>query len=350
MKKRPNSYVISALAIRQDLLTKSPYLSDSVMKTAINKESVLPNEMIRDILVANVQSAKTDDVLNTLNDRFVPMPDSMMAEIMDGKDKLSPKEELEAQITIHAQYFKDAYNELVRYYLTDSIASESSELIIDFLERTSDLDGKYLLASEYFSIGDIHGLDQMLSSIPNIFKLDRNREHQYQDYLNYFELLKSIREQNGDIYNLNNSQISQFQELFNESREPLQSKIRSILIANNEREYFEPIILPDDLKSAPEKSFIKTSHFGQECYLKVFPNPAKHYIIVEYNTQNISSENNEILLTFTSSEGKIMETRILNKSQDQQLFETVDYKPGLYLCSLKMGNKIIALRKFTVIN
>jgi hypothetical protein len=81
----------------------------------------------------------------------------------------------------------------------------------------------------------------------------------------------------------------------------------------------------------------------------VFPNPAKHYIIVEYNTQKISSENNEILLTITSSDGKILETRILSKPQDQQLIETVDFKPGIYLCFIKSGNKILASRKFTII-
>ena len=74
-------------------------------------------------MVANPQSAKTEEVLNTLNNRFIPMPDSMMAEIMDGKDQLSPKEVLEAQIALRVQYFMDAYNQLVMYYLTDSLAS-----------------------------------------------------------------------------------------------------------------------------------------------------------------------------------------------------------------------------------
>jgi hypothetical protein len=276
------------------------------------------------------------------------MPDSMMAEIMDGKDQLSPKEELEAQIALHAQYFMDAYNELVRYYLTDSIASESPDSIIDFLETISDLDGKYLLASEYLSIGDTTNMDNTLNSISQTFTLDRPRQQQYYDYLTYFSFLKSLQVQNKDILQIDSSQISQLLTLYNQVSEPVASYVRNILIANNVINYFEPIIIPDDLKSTPEKNVLRTGHFSEGCYLKVFPNPAKHYIIAEYNTQQISSSN-EILLTVTSFDGKILETRILSKLQDQQLIETVDYKPGIYLCFIKSGNKVLASRKFTII-
>ncbi len=338
-----------ALAVKQDLLNSSPYLSDTVMKSAIEKESVLPNEMIRDILVANPQAAKTDEVLNTLNDRFIPMPDSLMAEILDGKDQLSPKEVLEAQIAMHAQYFKDAYDGLVRYYLTDSIASASPDSIINFLESISDLDGQYLLASKYLAVGDTIQMNNTLNSISGTFTLDKTRQLQNQDYLTYFSFLKSLLAQGKDILQVDSSQIVQLQALSASLSEPVASYVRNILIANNKVNYFEPIIIPDNTKSTPETNKLKTSHFSKTCSLRVFPNPAKGYIIAEYNTQNLSLGNNEILLTITSSDGKILETRVLNKPQDQQLIETGDYKPGFYLCSLKTGNKIVASCKFTII-
>ncbi len=344
-----NSTPNDALVITQDLLNYSPYLSDTVMKSAIAKESVLPNEMIRDILVANPQAAKTEEVLSTLNDRFIPMPDSLMADILDGKDQLSPKEELEAQIALHAQYFKDAYNGLVRYYLTDSIASANPDSIINFLESISDLDGKYLLASEYIASGDTSKMNNTLRSISNTFTLDKTQQVQYQDYKTYFSFLKSLLAQGKDILQIDSSQIIQLRTLSATLSEPVASYIRNILISNNQINYFEPIIIPDNSKSAPETNKIKTGHFSKTCSLKVYPNPAKGYLIAEYNTRNLSLGNNEILLTITSSDGKIVETILLSKPQDQKLIETSDYKPGFYLCSLKTGNKIVASCKFTII-
>jgi len=55
-----------------------------VLKTAIQNENVLPNEMIRDILVANPQAPKSESVMDQLNNRYNPMPDSLLAEIQKG--------------------------------------------------------------------------------------------------------------------------------------------------------------------------------------------------------------------------------------------------------------------------
>jgi hypothetical protein len=107
--------------ILQQLMGYSPYLSDTVMETAINKEDVLPNEMIRDILVANPQAPKSEGVMNQLNNRYNPMPDSMLAEIQTGISILGAKDSLGALLYNHLQSKHDIFKRLVTLYKSDTI-------------------------------------------------------------------------------------------------------------------------------------------------------------------------------------------------------------------------------------
>ncbi|MBW6491620.1 MAG: hypothetical protein K0B15_10570 [Lentimicrobium sp.] len=63
------------LVLRNQLLTESPFLSDTILKTSIIKEEVLNNAMIRDVLVSNPQAAKSAQRLEMLDSRMVPMTD-----------------------------------------------------------------------------------------------------------------------------------------------------------------------------------------------------------------------------------------------------------------------------------
>ncbi|MEZ5195262.1 MAG: hypothetical protein R2764_02305 [Bacteroidales bacterium] len=55
-----NSIPPETMQVYTDLMGKSPYLSDTVVSTAIEKEDVLPGVMIRDIMVANPNTAKSE--------------------------------------------------------------------------------------------------------------------------------------------------------------------------------------------------------------------------------------------------------------------------------------------------
>jgi hypothetical protein len=242
-----------ALTIREDLLEKSPYLSDTVMKSAIAKENVLPNEMIRDILVANPQSATSDGILDQLNERFVPMPDSMMAEILADEEIISAKEALETELASHKQIRSEALTDLIRYYKPDSINTECEDSLIALLERENDINIKYQLAFEYLKKGDTIKLDETLNDIPVSFDLNQNQTATHENYLSYFGLLKELNSEGKNILQMDSLQLDAIHELSANGAELVKTYARNILLANGMINYFEPILLDDNLKSSKEK-------------------------------------------------------------------------------------------------
>ena len=122
-----------AVEVYQDLMSQSPFLSDTVMKTAIYKENVLPNAMIRDVLVANPQSAKDNEVLEALDERFDPMPEWMKNQILQGVNITGAKEAIESELAKWKQKRAEHFNNLYQYFRKDTINLQASADSLEML-------------------------------------------------------------------------------------------------------------------------------------------------------------------------------------------------------------------------
>jgi len=345
-----NSNSSDALQIHQQLLGYSPYLSDTVMKTAILKENVLPNEMIRDILVANPQAPKSDGVMDQLNNRSIPMPDSMLAQIQNGVGILGAKDSLGAVLYNHLQAKHEIFTKLVTLYKRDTVNhSAASDSLIELFNADHTLSSKYQLAFEYLSKKDTTGVSRTLSSIPSMFSLSPEETSLHQAYLTYFGVLNSLAPQGKSITGLSPSQIATMQSLMENSSDPVQSLARNVLTANNLCNYNEPIILPEETKSARQKRFVKTSQITTQSYMKLFPNPAREFIIVEYNFKDKFKAGQKGEIIISTIQGQKVQSKLVSKQLDQVLILASLLPMGTYLCSLNLSGKVMEIKRFIIV-
>jgi hypothetical protein len=116
-----NAMIMSSLPgqageVYLDLINTSPFLSDTVLKSTIIKDEVLNNDMITDIMSANPQSAKNNDILDLLDNRIIPLNDSMWYEIMKGNDTIAEKESLEGILSSWIAEKQHNINNLIRVF------------------------------------------------------------------------------------------------------------------------------------------------------------------------------------------------------------------------------------------
>jgi hypothetical protein len=118
-----------ALEIRNSILQYSPFVSDTVLKSSINREELINNAMLRDIMVANPHSAKSETLMQEMDMRLDPMPDYMKDEILEGVFFLSAKELMEAKRDLDMQFYNYGFNRLLSASLTDTIPVPYDTLI-----------------------------------------------------------------------------------------------------------------------------------------------------------------------------------------------------------------------------
>lgn len=344
-----NSSSSQSYEMYQQLMAYSPYLSDTVIKTAINKENVLPNEMIRDILVANPQAPKSEAVLDQLNNRCIPMPDSMLAEIQNGLDILGARDSIGAVLNNLLMGKHETFSKLVNLYKRDTVNPGSSkDSLIALYNADNTIASKYQLAFAYLDKKDTVGVHNTLNAIPGLFSLTPHESNIHQAYLDFFGIMNSLVVQGKPITDLSPSQIAGIQFLAETTSDPVQTLCRNILITNQLCIYNEPILLPDGTKSSKLKRFVKTGSIAPQSFFKLFPNPAKEFIIVEYNLQDRFKTGMEWNIILTNIQGQKILSRIVSKQQDQVLIGTSLLPKGTYFCTLYLSGKALETQRFII--
>jgi hypothetical protein len=331
-----------ALQIRQELMNESPYLSDTVMNTAILKENVLPNVMIRDVLVANPQSAKSVSVMQTLDQRFDPMPDYMMAEIMQGQEIIGAKEVYEQKLAKHKRNKYTSFDKLIRYYKGDTVnVSASFDSLVNLLQNEQDLGSRYRLSMLYLYHNDSANAFSTLNNIPNEFALDQKEVQVFDLYSDLCGVLWQIKT---DTMAPDSICIQILFEIAESQKILPGVYARNMLVGMHLLTYYEPISFPGSLKSEEYVNSYDSSPEAEEI-MRIFPNPAGDYFIVYYK---LPSEIKQPILVISGINGKPIQSIKLIEPVNQLVVSMNNYPAGVYLVNIFSGNKIISGSKVIV--
>jgi hypothetical protein len=335
-----------ALELRQQLLTNSPYLSDTVMKQAIYKENVLPNAMIRDVLSANPQSAKSGEILEAVDSRYDPMPDYMMAEIMQGKEQIGALESLESNMGYWEQYRTRAINRLIRKYLTDSTITMGVDSLINLLQNESDVQSKYRLAFTYWENQQEEQAMSTLSAIPTDFELSSSEQAIHQEYLDFFDILQMMNDSSFNARQLDSSSVQELTLIMDSDLPQISAYARGLLVKGRFIDFSETVSFPSELKSYPDYYYLdpKDIDFPEEDHLLLFPNPSGDYVIAYFNSIEYSQQGTIIIDDLL---GKRIAVLRLSSEQNQLVIKLSDYPNGLYFISLIINNKLIESEKLS---
>jgi len=330
-----------AQQVYNELMGTSPFVSDTVMASAIEKENVLVDAMIRDVMVANPESAKNDALLQKLGERTNPLPDYMLGQILQGRSLVSVYGDLMAKHSFYRQKRAVALNRLVKFYLNDTIDPENSmDSLAVLLENEYTLRAKYSLAFVHVHQGDWDHVFEVLNAIQQQFVLSAGQQLKHEQMVNYVTLLGEMDGQEPD-----STQLAELFEIESPGAGRASVYARNMLIDLGLVDYDEPIIYPDMTKSAKAQEYERLINLAEDkkC-IEVFPNPAGDYLIVEHY---LEFEPVDAFVQICNIKGEIVKQAKVTGKQDQQTLDIKALKPGIYIVTLYENNQETDAVKFT---
>jgi hypothetical protein len=305
-----------------------------------------PNAMLRDVMEANPQSAKSDEILSALDSRYEPMPDYMMDQIMQGKKHLGSKEILEAKIQSWSQIRTKAKAELLRGFLLDTNIINPLDSVISFLENETSLDSKYDLAITYWNNSNPISAWATLNTIPSQFELTGRQSEEHDNYLAYFGVQQTLADSNWQACQLDSASVSILFDLKNTGSPTIAAWSRGLLVKGGFLNYTETVRLPDLLKSSkinPGQDPGKAMPDNDE-KLWLFPNPAGDYVIAYYDLDPGYTSGEIHLIDL---KGNLLRRYQIKSGKDQIVIDLKSHPIGLYLISLNSKNQIIDTKKLS---
>jgi hypothetical protein len=341
-----NSEPEEALELRSELIGKSPFLSDTILIKSALKEDVLPPAMVKEIMVANPQSAKSDKVMEALENRENPIPEYMMEEIMLGRDTIGQKELIEAEYS-NAGFQKEIIlNRLISLYRADTLNS-GMDSIVQLLTNHNTISAKYRLMMTYLELNDTASAKNILLNIPQQFALTSSQALVYDHWSDYLETILVLKKNSLMLPEMDSLQVGKLVELAQYEDQPgcLAGNILHFL---GKMELHPNYILPgNELKSMPDaESINKTGKQNKEQYFKLYPNPAKNYIVVEYILSDMST--NGVLYVYDSS-GKLKFMTELPPNKHDVIIQTKDWSDGIYLFNFTSNGQYKQSEKLIIV-
>jgi len=327
--------------VYMQLMNTAPYISETVMGAAIENEVVLPDAMIRDVMVASPEAAKSDALLQQLDERTYPLPAYMLAQILQGRSLVSVYGDLLARLSYHNNRKALASKVLRHLYISDTASTSATDSLIALLQRNTHMQPQVQLAFYYLQLKDSVAAVNTLNAISDNYVMDEQQLQEYAlltGYMNQLTAMKGSLPDSTQVAWLMNATVS--------GQGRASTWARNLLLGLGLIDYTEPIVLPQTTKSTPLYIYRNPGVQAKAAnLLEVYPNPASDHIIVKWM---LDSKPTALRLKVISIDGKLLYETPLSGSMGQKVISTNNLLQGIYLVSIHDGNKTIGSVKVSV--
>lgn len=335
--------------LRTQLLGHSPYLSDEVLISMLNRDDVFPQSVLFEILASNPDELKSDTLINYLTSMNNPFPDYMIGLLRQIADGVTPRTAIESQLARYSQEYRQAAGDIVRSILCDTVIDKAS--LVEWLGCMEDMEMDREIVSLYVEEGDFSNAIALASMFPELYGLTGNSLVEHNDYMTLLNLYQSLNTQERTILQLDSTERVTIEHIAYYGVGVSQAMAKSIMMGVFGYNYEE---CPSDLHlEIPIRGFDDNVYsFSSEETIKaigfsvsVSPNPAKTWIVVDYS---LPVGVTQAKMSIVNSLGVTVSTYDLYNDAVQKVLDLREMTPGFYTYSVQYG-KFIQTGKLVVV-
>jgi hypothetical protein len=319
--------------LRAALLDKSPHLSDEVLKEAADKTEVLPESILFEVLSANPDELRKEELLKYLEEKENPLPEYMINILRQLATGTTYKTVLQQQMANYKHAYTRAAHDIIRSNLNDTVVDNSE--LRNWLDNLGGITSDRQIISSYISEGNFTDAFTLANLLPQLYKLEEDELTEHNYYMDMLNLHQILHQEGRNTFQMDSIEKAEITFIAENSKGVAGAQAKSILEAVY-NEYYEDCPEVDGTDGYKSSNVINPDAFGKAYGLSVSvkPNPARQWAAFDYT---LPGEETNATITITDGTGNALETFKVYGKQGQKLWDTRNTKPGVYIYTLQTG-------------
>lgn len=329
-----NSAPSQTMELRNELLGSSPHLSKEVLQAAADKYDVLSDPILFEILSANPDELRNEELLSHLAERTPPFPDYLIELLRAISSDSTYKTTLQKQLSTFNAYKTRAVYTLLRNILMDTITD--APLVRNWLDNLQNIQADYQIIDSYLQEGNTESAMALVNMLPQLYQMDEKVMQEFDLYQNLKTIQSDLINEGKTFFELNDNQIAELQHIAENSQGLAGVQAQNILSFGYEYSYFNCAEITDEpIVNRPKKEKSELLKLVYEPQVNVTPNPANDWVAFTYT---ILTGLDNPSLQITDIKGHLVTTIPVSKTKGVIIWDTRGITQGIYCYSLSNGN------------
>lgn len=326
-----------AWILRNSLLGSSPHLTETVLKAMSERTDILSESTIFEILSANPDELRKEELIKYLEEKENPLPEYMIDILKQLALGNSYRSILEGEMARYDRNRVRAANDMIRCYMNESPVNY--ELIRDWLDNLGGLNADRQIISTYVVENNFTTAINLANLLPSLYEFSEEEFSNHNDYIFILTLQQNLYNEGRHLEELTSNEISMINSISLDNNDLAGAQASGIMEAYYGTYYGN---CPDPTDILLNKSVLIDQAQLAKAYgieLIVNPNPANQWAAFDYKMP--TNESSGEIVIFDSKSNQINKM-IVNGAQGQVTLDTHSFKSGAYFYQFKTGLVILS--------
>ncbi len=318
--------------LRSKLLSTSPYLSESVLYAAADRDDVLPVSVLFEILLSNPDELKNDELIDYMANKNTPLPDYMIDILHEVASGTSARTVLLSNMARYNHEAHKAAGDIIRSIMNDSIIDRND--LVTWLGNLQDIGADRDIISIYMTEGNFDDAFTLANMLPALYNLDGDELDDHNNYMQLITLYRTLAQEGRTTMQLSETEKILVQGIAYNGKGTSQAMAKSLLTIYGEvdEECPQTSISTND-RGVGNKTYTENDiSRAMGLSLKVNPNPANTWAEVDYTLPKGFSS---AVITLTNSMGMDVYTQNVHGERGQNVIDLQKLPVGVYILTIK---------------